>query len=312
MRSIRPRVLGFFVCMFSMAALSLNAVASSSSVTFGDIRWGNPTRYTLRNANRITVRVPQDEKSTSLFGVTGTIPADKIGDAMALRATVRARGASIAKPNISWLGLKFQFRLFDAMTGMARHPNTHTVRYGSFDWREIEVFAEKVDAVFVSTGENLDHNVCAIAGFGRNILEERFFEILIPTHLGHIVRDNVRVEIRMQTARRHPHHRIVPDVPMRPNARNVCLRLHRPNKAFVHSIFTGMVIRLADCHTPDALTYQSFIIDVALSRLKAKMHISARPIAEASVLDHKAHRKLILRNPVIPGERDLFGGVVPE
>ena len=130
-----------FVSMFFVVALSSCADDSASRIGFGDIRWGNLTRYTLRNANRITVRVPQDEKSTSLFGITGTIPADKIGDAMALRATVRARGASIAKPDISYLGLKFQFRLFDAMTGMARHPNTHTVRYGSFDWREIEVFA---------------------------------------------------------------------------------------------------------------------------------------------------------------------------
>ena len=73
-----------------------------------------------------------------------------------------------------------------------------------------------------------------------------------------------------------------------------------------------MVIRLADCHTPDALTYQSFIIDVALSRLKAKMHISARPIAEASVLHDKTKRQRILRNLVLAGKSNLLGGEIPK
>ena len=60
------------------------------------------------------------------------LPAEKIGEAQTLRATIRARGTGIAKPEISCLGLKFQFLVFDAMTGMTLYPNTHTVRHGSF------------------------------------------------------------------------------------------------------------------------------------------------------------------------------------
>lgn len=84
-----------FVFLLSAVALSLHAVAASSDVTLADIRWGRPTRHARIEVNRMVVDIPKSEKSTSLFGITGTVPAGKIGDAMALRATVRARGADI-------------------------------------------------------------------------------------------------------------------------------------------------------------------------------------------------------------------------
>ena len=105
------------------------------------IVWSAPTGYSKLEGGKLTVNVPPGVKSTAIFGITGTIPACMIESAMALKATVRARGKDIRKPEISYLGVKFQFRLYDAMTGMSRYPNTPTVKCGSFDWRELEVFA---------------------------------------------------------------------------------------------------------------------------------------------------------------------------
>jgi hypothetical protein len=65
----------------------------------------------------------------------------KFGSVQAIKATIRARGSGIAKPAIKYHGLKFQFRVFDHMTGMARNPNTATVKYGTFPWRTLDVFA---------------------------------------------------------------------------------------------------------------------------------------------------------------------------
>ena len=128
---------------FAMSAISAPCDVPSccGALRAEDINWSASTRYARRDGDRLVVNVPPEEKSTTLFGISGVLPADRIGSAQALRATVRARGIGIAKPKISYLGLKFQFRIPDAMTGMALHPNTTTVRYGSFDWRTLDVYA---------------------------------------------------------------------------------------------------------------------------------------------------------------------------
>ena len=122
-----------------LAAVSAAVAARAVPLTASDIRWGEPTRFATRVGDRLVVNVPEGEGANELAGLAGVVPAEKIGEAQTLHATVRARGTGIAKPKISYLGLKFQFQIFDAMTGMTLYPNTHTVRHGSFGWTTLDV-----------------------------------------------------------------------------------------------------------------------------------------------------------------------------
>ena len=132
---------GVLTCLV-LALCQLRADSSPTSIIDASkIVWSAPTSYSKLDGDRLVVNVPSGVKSTKIFGIAGTVPAVVMESAMALRATVRARGKDIEKPEIPWLGVKFQFKLYDSMTGMARHPNTSTVKYGSFDWRELEVYA---------------------------------------------------------------------------------------------------------------------------------------------------------------------------
>ena len=126
---------GAFLAAMSTAV----AACADAPLTADDIRWGEPTRFAKRVGDRLVVDVPEGEGSNALVGLVGVLPTGKIGEAQTLKATVRAKGAGIAKPLISYLGLKFQFQIFDAMTGMTLYPNTHTVRHGSFDWTTLDV-----------------------------------------------------------------------------------------------------------------------------------------------------------------------------
>ena len=123
------------------AAISFAAMAAGAAapLTADDIRWGEPTRFASRVGDMLVVDVPEGEGSNELVGLVGVLPTGKIGEAQTLKATIRARSSGIAKPKISYLGLKFQFQVFDAMTGMTLYPNTHTVRHGSFDWTTLDV-----------------------------------------------------------------------------------------------------------------------------------------------------------------------------
>ena len=135
-------VLSLFISCTALMSYRLSAGSLSvASIDTNKIIWSAPTGYSKLEGDRLVVNVPAGTKSNAIFGLAGTIPANMIESAMALKATVRARGKDIRKPEISYLGVKFQFRICDAMTGVARYPNTPTVKYGSFDWRELEVFA---------------------------------------------------------------------------------------------------------------------------------------------------------------------------
>ena len=173
-----------FLLVFAMAAISAHCEVPScrAALRAEDIRWSGLTCHARRDGDRLVVNVPQEKKSTALFGISGILPADRIGSAQALRATIRARGAGIAKPKISYLGLKFQFRLYDAMTGMSMHPNTPTVRYGSFEWQTLDVYA-------VLGGLQIGHDVTLSLGlqgtsgeveFDLSTLSIKLDEVLFP------------------------------------------------------------------------------------------------------------------------------------
>ena len=111
------------------------------ALTSHDVRWGKPTQYAWLDGGNLVVNVPHGETPSSIVGISGVVPMRKIGPAQAVKATIRARGTGIAKPAVKYHGLKFQFRVFDHMTGMARYPNTATVKHGTFPWRTLDVFA---------------------------------------------------------------------------------------------------------------------------------------------------------------------------
>ncbi|MBP5544934.1 MAG: hypothetical protein ILM98_12720 [Kiritimatiellae bacterium] len=58
-----------------------------------------------------------------------------------IRATIRARGASIGRPDKSWFGLKFMFHYFDPVTQAAKWPQADH-RGGDFDWTTLELTAD--------------------------------------------------------------------------------------------------------------------------------------------------------------------------
>lgn len=109
------------------------------ALTSHDVRWGKPTQYAWLDGGNLVVNVPHGETPSSIVGISGVVPMRKIGPAQAVKATIRARGTGIAKPAVKYHGLKFQFRVFDHMTGMARYPNTATVKHGTFPWRTLDV-----------------------------------------------------------------------------------------------------------------------------------------------------------------------------
>ena len=58
-----------------------------------------------------------------------------------IRATIRARGAGIGRPDKSWFGLKFMFHYFDPVTQAAKWPQADH-RGGDFDWTTLELTAD--------------------------------------------------------------------------------------------------------------------------------------------------------------------------
>ena len=77
-----------------LAAVSAAVAARAVPLTAGDVRWGEPTRFAARDGARLVASVPCGEEADGLAGLSGTLSAEKIGEAQTLRATIRARGTS--------------------------------------------------------------------------------------------------------------------------------------------------------------------------------------------------------------------------
>ena len=80
-----------------------------------------------------------------------------------LRATIRARGAGIGRPDKSWFGLKFMFHYLDPLTKAAKWPQADH-RGGDFDWTtlvlETDLGPEPIGEVDVTLGlQNVEGRV---------------------------------------------------------------------------------------------------------------------------------------------------------
>ena len=58
-----------------------------------------------------------------------------------VRATIRAKGRGIGRPDKSWFGLKFMFHYRDPASGAERWPQADH-RGGDFDWNTLELVTD--------------------------------------------------------------------------------------------------------------------------------------------------------------------------
>ena len=112
-----------------MAALTTPASAQSS------VAWSLD-----RNASRSGDIIVVDTHG-SREGGAAHAKIDLGGLTGGVRATIRARGAGIGRPDKSWFGLKFMFHYLDPATQAAKWPQADH-RGGDFDWTTLELITD--------------------------------------------------------------------------------------------------------------------------------------------------------------------------
>ena len=99
------------------------------------LQWRLPPKYATLDGTRLVIDIPADAYPADAVA-EAELPAALFAGAKGFSLTVEARGAAIAKPNKSWLGLKFQMHWMEAATGREGYPNCPAI-LGDFDRREL-------------------------------------------------------------------------------------------------------------------------------------------------------------------------------
>ena len=138
-------------------------VAAATRAALPEARGGDPVEWTPgHNAVREGDIVVIDTHG-SREGGAAHAKIDLGGLTGGVRATIRARGTGIGRPDKSWFGLKFMFHYLDPATKAAKWPQADH-RGGDFDWTTLELVAdlgpEPVGEVDVTLGlQNVEGRV---------------------------------------------------------------------------------------------------------------------------------------------------------
>lgn len=113
-----------------------------------DVKWSRPSEHAVLTDGKLRVKVPNGVTVSGCVGVSGRLPQDKIIGSSSLRMHVKCRMKNVARPKVSYLGLKLQFVLKNEVTGEMRYVDTDAPKFGDFDWRDIGVSAQVVGVDF--------------------------------------------------------------------------------------------------------------------------------------------------------------------
>ena len=133
------------------------AFAATGARGVGPVEW-KPGRNAVCEGDRIVV-----DTHGSRDGGAAHATIDLGGATGGVRATIRARGAGIGRPDKSWFGLKFMLRYVDPATRAVRWPQADH-RGGDFDWTtlvlETDLGPEPVGEIDVTLGlQNVEGRV---------------------------------------------------------------------------------------------------------------------------------------------------------